>query len=101
MYFRDTQHLVGVLLSAWFFVSPVMYNLSFVERFAANRPLLMSLYLLNPIAPIITGYRAMILPGVAFPCSGFALAGLAAGLVFVWIGYAVFQRAQRNFADML
>jgi len=101
VYFRDTQHLVGVLLSAWFFVSPVMYNLSFVERFAANRPLLMSLYLLNPIAPIITGYRAMILPGVAFPCSGFALAGLAAGLVFVWIGYAVFQRAQRNFADML
>ncbi len=32
VYFRDTQHLVGVGLSAWFFMSPVMYNMEFASR---------------------------------------------------------------------
>ena len=38
VYFRDTQHLVGVLTSAWFFMTPVMYNLSFVNQVAAAKP---------------------------------------------------------------
>lgn len=101
VYFRDTQHLVGVLLSAWFFVSPVMYNLSFVERAAAQWPVLTSLYVVNPMAVIITAYRAITLPGVAFPCTAEAVAGLVLPLVLLVLAYRSFQRAQHNFADML
>jgi ABC-type polysaccharide/polyol phosphate export permease len=101
VYFRDTQHLVGVLLSAWFFMSPVMYNLSFVERMADRMPALTSLYMLNPVAPIITGYRALILPDAQFEWSAFSIAGLALPAALALIAFAVFRRAQRNFADVL
>lgn len=101
VYFRDTQHLVGVLLSAWFFVSPVMYNLSFVEKAAAAFPLLSKLYLLNPAALIITAYRAMILPDVAFPVNAVTLTGLALPVLLMAVAYVVFRKAQRNFADLL
>ena len=101
VYFRDTQHLVGVLLSAWFFVSPVMYNLSFAERLAAKWPAAFGLYMLNPMAGIITGYRALILPGAAFPWGPYTVAGLVLPLVLLVIAYILFQRLQRYFADML
>lgn len=101
VYFRDTQHLVGVLLSAWFFVSPVMYNLSFVEAASAKYPALAELYLLNPLAVIITAYRALIMPGVSFPWTPFSAAGLVLPLVLLAAAYAVFQKSQRYFADLL
>jgi ABC-type polysaccharide/polyol phosphate export permease len=101
VYFRDTQHLVGVLLSAWFFVSPVMYDLSFVERAAAVSPLTASLYMLNPMAVIITGYRALTMPGAVFPWTPYSIVGLVLPLVLLWIAYKVFQRSEKNFADML
>ena len=101
VYFRDTQHLVGVLTSAWFFVSPVMYNLSFVQQLAAKMPLLIPAYLLNPMAVIITGYRACVLPGTPFPWSPFVAASLIATAFFLWGTYVLFQRLQRYFADML
>jgi len=101
VYFRDTQHLAGVLLSAWFFVSPVMYDLSFVQRAAQVSPLLANLYMLNPVAVIITGYRAMTMPGEVFPWTPYTIAGLLLPIVLLWIAYVVFQRSEKNFADML
>lgn len=101
VYFRDTQHLVGVLLSAWFFVSPVMYNWSFVAKAAQTMPWLNHLYWLNPMALIITWYRAATLADAAWP-GGLApwISSAIPPLLFV-IAYAVYQRAQRNFADYL
>ena len=98
VYFRDTQHLVGLLTSAWFFVSPVMYNLTFVERAAERWPWVMDLYLLNPMALIITGYRALQLPGAAFPWGWIYWLWPMALLALAW---SLFQRSQRNFADLL
>lgn len=101
VYYRDTQHLVGVLLSAWFFMSPAMYNLSFVEAHAQAHPWILKVYMLNPMAPIITAYRAMILDTVDFPWSGWSLVGLIWPWFFFVLAYAIFRKAQRNFADML
>lgn len=101
VYFRDTQHLVGVGLSAWFFVSPVMYNLALLERWSAARPWLVRLYALNPLAPILTAYRAALLPGAAFPWNGWMLTGLVLPWALLLVAAAVFRRAQRNFADWL
>ena len=101
VYFRDTQHLVGVLLSAWFFVSPVMYNLSFAENLAARWPLAFDLYMLNPMAGIITAYRALSLPGVEFPWNAFTAGGGVIVLILLWGSYVLFQRLQRYFADVL
>lgn len=101
VYFRDTQHIVNLLLSAWFFMSPVMYPLALVETVARAHPWIGELYLLNPMTVIITGYRALQLPGVAFPWTAASIAGLLMPLALMAIAYAVYQRAQRYFSDVL
>jgi ABC-type polysaccharide/polyol phosphate export permease len=78
-----------------------MYDLSFVERTASVSPLLAHLYMLNPMAVIITGYRALTMPFVTFPWTPYTLVSLVLPLVLLWIAYIVFQRSEKNFADML
>jgi len=101
VYFRDAQHLVGVLLTAWFFASPAMYDLSIVQRVADKYPLLTDLYMLNPMAVIITGYRALMLPDAAFPWSWAVGVSVAITCILFIAAFVVFRRAQRNFADWL
>lgn len=98
---RDAQHLVGILLSAWFFVSPVMYNLDFVTRHATAHPWIPHLFLLNPLTVIITGYRSVITAGVPFPWEPASVACLAAIGLFFLLSYRLFQRLQKDFADLL
>lgn len=101
VYFRDTQHIVNLLMSAWFFMSPVMYPLSLVETVARAHPWIAHVYLLNPMTVIITGYRAMQVPGIVFPWTAASVAGLIIPLVLLWIAAALFQRTQRYFSDVL
>lgn len=101
VYLRDLQHLVGVLLSAWFFVTPVMYNLSFVEHFADKYPVATSLFMLNPLAVIITAYRAVTLAGVSVPMTWPTWTAIAISIALFFGGHATFKRLQRNFADLL
>lgn len=101
VYFRDSQHLVGVLLSAWFFSSPAMYDLSLVETMARNHTWVIQLYMLNPMANIITAYRAALLPDAIMPIMPTACIGIAIPFILFAISHRVFQRAQRNFADLL
>ena len=101
VYFRDTEHIVGLLLSAWFFTSPVMYPLSLVSELAKSHSWIAHIYMLNPMAALLSAYRALLVPGVAFPWSAASVAGLALPCVLLVVALAAFQRAQRNFADML
>ncbi len=101
VYFRDTQHLVGVGLSALFFLSPAMYDLSFVARMALDTgmdPRVMDLYLLNPLAGIFSLYRWAFL-GTLPPLGSFFWAGIAWPFVFTPLAALFFRRMQRNFAD--
>ncbi len=99
VYFRDTEHLVGVLLSAWFFMSPVMYAIDQVK--GLPRPWFF-IYCMNPVAGIVSAYRAVLLPGKTLPpdpvpwAVSFALCG-----AILLAGYAIFRRAQANFGDVL
>ena len=101
VYFRDTQHVVGLLMSAWFFMTPVMYTLELVRSVAAGHAWVGGLYLLNPMTGLITAYRALQTPDAAFPWNGCSLAGLLLPLALLAVAVPVFQRAQRNFSDVL
>lgn len=102
VYFRDLEHLVNVLVTAFFFITPVMYSFQYVQQIAADYglPILAELYLLNPLAVIVGAYRALILPGAAFPLNAGAAAGLFLAVIFVMFAYRLFQRLQKNFSDM-
>jgi ABC-2 type transport system permease protein len=100
VYFRDTQHLVGVGLSALFFLSPGMYDLTMVNTLAGEfRPWVMDLYLLNPLAGLFTAYRWAFLPGTVWPDHPNIWIGLAWPLLFTLLAGLLFKKLQRNFAD--
>jgi ABC-type polysaccharide/polyol phosphate export permease len=102
VYFRDTRHLVGVLLSAFFFLSPAMYDLSFMETFAAEmNPWVTRLYSLNPLAGYFTAYRWAFLPGSPFPSTVWLWAGMSIPVVLLAAGLLIYRQAQRNFADFV
>ncbi len=101
VHLRDTQHLVGVLLSAWFFVSPVMYDLEFASAVVQARPGWAPWLWLNPLMSLFTAARACLLKGAAYPWSWASAASLAWPAVILGVGVLVFRRAQRHFADLL
>lgn len=101
VYFRDTQHLIGLFLSAWFFVSPIMYPLSMIENLAGDAIWINSLYMLNPLSVIVTAYRAMQISTISFPWSPWAVAGILWPFVLAAIAFVTFQRSQRYFSDWL
>ncbi len=101
VYFRDTQHFVGLFLSAWFFISPIMYPLSLLESLAGDTTWVKQLFMLNPLSIIVTAYRVLQIPGEAFPWSGAAIIGWLWPIALFIFSFIVFQRSQRYFADWL
>ena len=101
VYFRDTQHIVGLVLSAWFFMSPVMYNMQLAARLATHWPWAANLLYANPLTVVINGYRAALLPGAqaGFPPSAWIGFLLAPAMLIA--GAAVYRGLQKTFADML
>jgi len=99
VYFRDTQHLVNVLLSAFFFLSPAMYDLGFVQARVSGHAWVMDAYMLNPLAVIITWYRKLMLPDVGFEWTITAIIGLLLPVIMLGFSAWLFKRMQRNFAD--
>jgi ABC-2 type transport system permease protein len=95
LYYRDTQYLVSLFTMAWFYLTPIIYPLSFVAR--VGEPWL-TLYRLNPATALIETFRAILydgrLPGALdlWWSVGSALAVLA-------VGWMVFQRAEPHFAE--
>lgn len=92
--FRDTQHLLSVLLNLLFFLSPIFYSSSAVPTQYET------FYQLNPMVHLIEAYRVILLAGK--PPNGLHLLVLtftaAAILAF---GYYVFRKASDHFVDHL
>jgi ABC-type polysaccharide/polyol phosphate export permease len=92
--FRDTQHLLGVLLLLLFYLTPVFYTAS-----AVPEPY-QWLYFLNPMAHLIGAYRTILIqgepPGYLMLLS---LGVVSAGLL--GLGYTVFMRASYRFVEEL
>jgi lipopolysaccharide transport system permease protein len=60
--YRDTAPTVDVLTQAWFFLTPVIYDASALVR-TSSFDIAALLVALNPMAAIITMYRAVLLDG--------------------------------------
>lgn len=90
VFFRDVSHILQIVLSAWFYFSPIIYSLDFVpQRF---RPL----FRLNPMLYILNGFRHGIYYGF-LPSIASITMSVAVGIAALVIGYAFFQRMQDSF----
>jgi len=100
VFFRDVQHLTGIFTMAWFFLTPVVYDLSMIASITDKHPILGQLYFLNPMAGILALYRSALL---GRPLPDFYLIALSMGMtvvVFV-VGIMIFQKLQPGFSDEL
>ncbi len=100
VFYRDTKVITGVLMTAWFFLTPVFYS---VPQIASNTRLF---YYINPMASIIEAYRSIFYgstdggpPGP--PDMGFLVRTLATSFVILVVGYIFFYRVSPKFGEEL
>jgi ABC-type polysaccharide/polyol phosphate export permease len=87
VYFRDVSHILQIVLSAWFYMSPIIYSLDMVpQRYRL-------LFRLNPMLYILNGFRLSIYWGQLpkLPSVGMSL---AVGIVALLLGYGFFRRVE-------
>ena len=92
--FRDTQHLLGVLLLLGFYLTPVFYDENVVP------PDYRSLYSFNPLTQLLQAYRGIFLLGQLPDGAAFVSVGLTAVVALV-LGAIVFVRASARFVEEL
>jgi lipopolysaccharide transport system permease protein len=93
--FRDLSFLIGFMVQLAMYASPVIFPLSMTTPGSKIRLLLE----LNPMTPVIEGFRAAL---VGTPMEWVTLTYSAGvGLIMLFIGLAMFQRVERSFADII
>ena len=91
--YRDVSMMLPVLIQLGMFISPVLYPQSLVpERWH-------SLYMLNPMVGIISGFRAALL-GDSFQWVALGISALES-LVLLIISFGLFRRVEKGFADIV
>jgi len=94
LYFRDLRHVLPLILQVGLFTTPVAYGMDVVPG-----SLRFPYAAVNPLAPVIDGYRRTILLGQA-PDFGLLAAGALTSLVVLIGGYLVFKKLETGFADI-
>jgi lipopolysaccharide transport system permease protein len=102
VFYRDTRHVLDVLLLAWFFLTPVFYPITTVQeqRVVMGITLNMRVWLrrLNPMASIIASYRDILYWGT-FPGLDFLLRTALTAVTVLIIGYLFFLRYSPRFSE--
>jgi lipopolysaccharide transport system permease protein len=94
VYFRDMVHVIGILLQGIFFLSPILYPPSALpQQFAF-------ILRLNPLTPLLEGYRAIIVYGDS-PDLGGLLYFAVFSAIITFIGFIVFRKLKAGFVDVL
>ncbi len=103
VYFRDVKHLIGILLQAFFYATPIVYPLSLVPvrstLFGLDLPV-RSLYRLNPMVPMVEAFRD-VLYDLRFPPLGDLAYVAGWGVACMAIGLLVFSRLEPRLAEEL
>lgn len=94
VFFRDLEHILGIVIMGWFYLTPIVYTVDMIpEKY-------LGVFYLNPMTSIIMAYRD-ILYYKQMP--QFEILGqiFLWSLGFILIGYLVFQKLQKRFAEEL
>jgi ABC-2 type transport system permease protein len=135
VFYSDVRFLLGTGLQLWFFVTPVLYPVALVLKkgvlpggvaaLSHFLPLVKHLYLANPMAPIVLGYKsAMLYAGVnpiyqsvmesaspppaelaariagQYPYLHYLLLSAAIALLTYIVGRAIFTRLEWQFPEL-
>ena len=94
VYFRDLEHILGIISMAWMYLTPVMYTADMVPAEY------LGIYQLNPMLPIIQVYQSVLYYGTK-PELGLLVNAFVFSLIVLGIGWLVFSKLKRGFAEEL
>jgi ABC-2 type transport system permease protein len=103
VYFRDVQHFMTILLQIWFYATPVIYPISFVQSYVdRHHPAfpVMLVYRANPMVAFVESYHR-VLYDLRFPTLGDFLWATVASVLSLLVGWAVFRRFEGRLAEEL
>lgn len=94
VYFRDLQHFIGVLLQLFFYATPIVYS---IETIPENFRWILQI---NPMTYIIEGFRD-IFYNQTMPDMKMLGIIFVIGVIVCIIGYMLFNKLQKRFAEEL
>ena len=94
VYFRDLEYILNIIVMIWFYLTPIVYKIEMIpEKYRFW-------FYLNPMTGIINFYRN-ILYYKRMPSFNAFGGILIYGIIMIVIGYFVFEKLQKNFAEEL
>jgi ABC-2 type transport system permease protein len=92
VYFRDLEHIIGILMQLLFYLTPIVYSLDMVSS------RLRQVFKLNPVADVILSLQSMFYYRESPHWKLFVYGGIISVLIFI-VGWKVFIRLSRRFAE--
>ncbi len=92
VFLRDVEYILGILMMAWQFLSPVMYGEDMVPE------ALQSVFAINPMTPILVAYRD-IFYYKQVPMISTLLQATVLGVLLLVVGFFVFERLKKHFSE--
>lgn len=92
VYFRDLEHILGILIMAWFYLTPIIFPVDMIPKEY------LKYFFLNPMTPIIIGFRDILYYGKSPDFISLGISFIIAILMTVFSLF-VFEKLQKNFAE--
>ncbi|WP_196805185.1 ABC transporter permease [Butyrivibrio sp. AD3002] len=92
VYLRDMEYIVGILMMAWIWGTPIMYSMDNLD------PSIKTLLLCNPMTSVVQSYHA-VLYYKQLPESTYITIMLISAVVLLIVGELVFARLEGDFAE--
>lgn len=102
VFYRDTQHILQVVMQAWFFLTPIFYPIKILPQAAEILGFTVNIQLwirrLNPMASLVASYRDVLYYGVPTGLDFFLRTAVTCLAVLV-VGYWLFRRFSPSFGE--
>ena len=90
--YRDIQYLLSLIISLWFYLTPVIYPTDIVpDKYKL-------IFKLNPMSVITNAYRESILAGGVPNLNSLSIA-LAVSFATLFLGFKYFKKLEKTFSD--
>lgn len=92
VFLRDVEYVLGIIMMAWQFLSPVMYGVDMIPEE------MLPIFAINPMTAILVAYRDVFYYK-QIPQLNTLLQATFLGIVFLVIGVIVFEKLKKHFSE--
>ncbi|MCQ2467316.1 MAG: ABC transporter permease [Clostridia bacterium] len=100
VYFRDLEHILGIISMAWMYFTPVVYSQDLILDSGMPEKFKFLFMHVNPMTSIINAYRTILYYGAA-PDMSTLVEAVFLGVIFLVVGLLIFSKLKKHFAEEL